>query len=550
MLREPWMRAALALVGVLTAEVAAQDGWRPADRPPVIRGVSRSVAGVALGRPVPTRQLDTPGTFPTAYRKASPLRDEQPSYGVQPIPTVPQPGAVIATSTRNAAAAEGEPEVEPEVGGFATDRNGLKRGGTLKSVAVIEAPPFLPNLPDRPMPLGNWKSTYPVDGPPPPLPEPFYEELGASGPRFYFGAEYLLWWTKGDKAPPLATAGPNDPNVVSPGALGDPGTLLLRDGELFGEMRSGARFTAGWFLDPCGEKAIEISGFFLGTRSTKFDANSAQYPVIARPFFALATGTLGTVTFPTESSELVSFPGRATGRIHINGSSALWGVEANWVCGACCGCDWRANWLAGPRFVSLSENLKITEEVNFLSTANPVDIAPFQPRDRFTVNDSFSTRNRFWGGQVGAEGRWLQGRWTVDGRAKLGLGLTEQEVTINGSQIRTRDGSTTTFTGGLLALSSNIGTHRRASFSFLPEVGMSVGYYATDWMRISFGYNLLYWSSVVRPGGQVDRNLNVFNIPNFDTGTLVNSGENRPTVPFKTTDYWAQGLTLGVELNF
>jgi len=138
----------------------------------------------------------------------------------------------------------------------------------------------------------------------------------------------------------------------------------------------------------------------------------------------------------------------------------------------------------------------------------------------------------------------------VDGRARLALGVTHQDVTIDGTQTFLSGVNPDPRPGGLLAVGSNIGTQRRTNFSVVPEVGINLGYYVTDWMRISAGYNFLWWTNVVRPGDQIDRNVNPFLVPNFSTAGLVNNGASQPTVPFRTTDFWAHGLTFGVELTF
>jgi hypothetical protein len=520
-----WIRATFALVGVLTATAAAQDEARP----PVIRGVSRSVTGAALGRPVPMRHLNPPGTFPTGYRGAR-LMPGESSGEVLTIPTVPPPGAVIATSTKNIPTTLEEPVVVEGDGSFASDRRPLR-------LVAKEAPAEKP---------GNWKSNLPSDQPNP-SPDVMTEQIYGPAPRLYFSAEYLLWLTKTDHAPPLVTTGTpvvGNPNFI-PGALGNADTVILQDGRLNQDTRSGGRFTAGYFLDDCAGKAVEVSGFFLASNSANFNASSAQFPVLTRPFINVINGQ--------EIVQQVAFPGVSAGSVSVRAPSQLWGLEANLICPACCGCDWRVNWLVGPRYLNLTEQLVISEDIQVLANstdANGVPDGRFLIGDRFRVTDAFATKNQFWGGQVGVEGRYLFGRWTVDGRMKVALGWTSQEVTVSGEQSLLRNGTLTNFTGGLLALPSNIGTYHKANFTVVPEVGMSVGYYATDWMRVSVGYNFLYWSSVVRPGQQVDRVVNPFLIPNFDTTGLVNNGVVRPVMPFKTTDYWAQGITFGVEFNF
>jgi hypothetical protein len=64
-------------------------------------------------------------------------------------------------------------------------------------------------------------------------------------------------------------------------------------------------------------------------------------------------------------------------------------------------------------------------------------------------------------------------------------------------------------------------------------------------LTTTFGYRLLYWSDVMRAGEQIDTSVNTSQIP---PGQLT--GETRPTVPFKTSEFWAQGLHFGLEYAF
>jgi hypothetical protein len=441
----------------------------------------------------------------------------------------------------------------PKLGSTLSSGNAQSSATPLAAAGPYSSPPVsVPPLATTSAPLpgvinaasftqGSWKRTFQNDGNLPPLtvveqPE-FMMEGSGTAPRFYGAAEYLLWWTKGDKAPPLVTTGAADAMVVSPGAIGNADTVVVQDGDLSRGPQSGLRLTAGWWLDDCAGKAIEVSGFFLGSRSAKFNASSAQFPVLSRPFFDVVAGG--------EEVELVSFPGAIAGNVSVNAPSELWGVEANLICPHWVSCNSRVNFLVGPRYLHLTEAINIVEDLQLLT-----DVNGFRAGDRVRVADSFRTRNQFWGGQVGVEGRWLTGRFTVDGRAKVALGVTNQEVTIDGSQTFLRGVNTDPRPGGLLAVASNIGTQRRTGFSVVPEVGVNLGYYVTDWMRLSVGYNVLYWTNVVRPGDQIDRNVNPFLVPNFSTTGLVNNGALQPTVPFRTTDFWAQGLTFGVEFTF
>ena len=85
----------------------------------------------------------------------------------------------------------------------------------------------------------------------------------------------------------------------------------------------------------------------------------------------------------------------------------------------------------------------------------------------------------------------------------------------------------------------------------VPETELNVGYQLTPHARAFVGYDLLYWSTVVRPGDQIDPVLDVTQIPNFALlhgQTPTNQG--RPLVPFKESGFWAQGMNIGIEFRY
>jgi hypothetical protein len=369
-----------------------------------------------------------------------------------------------------------------------------------------------------------------------PGPGPWDEALGASPfhKRMYLSAEYILWWVKGEQTPVLlTTSAPSDFGI-----LGNPTTRILFGGNSINEdARSGARFMAGWWLDCQYSEALEIGGFFLGPRSTDFTANSGQFPVLARPFF--------NVNINQQFSELVALPGVTTGSAIINAPSDFWGAEANLRHKLCCGCNWQVNALAGFRYIDLDESIKITEIIQGLPTAP----APFT-NQAITVFDRFATHNQFYGGQIGIDGRYAWGRWSIDGRAKLGLGENEQTLDIAGGQrFVGPDGVVSVSRGGLLALPSNIGHFTRSRFSLVPEFTLSLGYQFSPHVRGFIGYNYLLWTNVIRPGDQIDPLLNVQHIPNFPTNAPP-TNLNHPIVPFRQSDFWAQGLNFGLEFTW
>jgi hypothetical protein len=363
---------------------------------------------------------------------------------------------------------------------------------------------------------------------------------GHSPHRFWGQAEFLLWSVSNSHVPPLVTTS----SPTSLGVLGQPDTAVLFGGSVNHEDFSGGRFTVGWWCDPCERLGFEASYFFLGQRSIGYDAASTGTPLLARPFFDVNPAVNG------ENSELVANPAVAslpnliplTGAVHIRQSTELWGMEGNALWNCWRGCWGRLDFLSGFRYLQLKENLSITENLLVPFTSLAV------PGESLFVSDQFGTRNQFYGGQIGlrAEANWR--RWVVEFTSKVALGTTHQQVDINGATIITPfGGSPSAFTGGLLALPSNIGHFSRDHFSVVPEAGLNFGYNINDHWRVYTGYSFIYWNSVVRPGDQIDRVVNSSQLPGH-MGSFV--GPPRPAFGFRETDFWAHGVNFGLEFKY
>ena len=101
------------------------------------------------------------------------------------------------------------------------------------------------------------------------------------------------------------------------------------------------------------------------------------------------------------------------------------------------------------------------------------------------------------------------------------------------------------YTGGLLALPTNIGTYTRNQFTAIPSIEARVGYQLTCHWRAYAGYTAIFWGDVARAGDQIDLVVNPSQLP---PGTL--QGPARPAFAFHDSNFWAQGINVGLELRF
>jgi hypothetical protein len=364
---------------------------------------------------------------------------------------------------------------------------------------------------------------------------------------FWVSAEYLYWWTKGSNLPNLVTGGSATDAI--PGALGQPGTRVLFGGDEDSQGHSGARFNAGIWLNDSHTFGLEGSYFFLGSRSENFFTGASGAPgsaVITRPFLDVPP----TGAAPFQNSEIVAFPGVAGGTVSVQSTSRLQGAAPDVLCNLCCcgSCcsGYRVDLIGGFSWFELNESVNINEDI----TPNGGLGSGFPPGSRIAVNDQFSTQNDFYGPQIGIRGEWWRDRFFVNARSSLAIGDSHESVSITGSTVFTAPGSAPIVApGGLLALPSNIGNFSRDHFAVVPETGFNVGYQVTPHLRTYVGYTFMYWSSVVRPGDVIDGAVNPSQLPTIaGRGPLV--GPANPAFEFHDSNFWAQGLNLGVELRY
>ncbi len=382
---------------------------------------------------------------------------------------------------------------------------------------------------------------------------------GARG-RYYLRGEYLRWRFDGMDTPPLVVGG-----TIVDEELTDPETLF-GGSQLLHKHRSGGRVTFGAFLDPCGFWAVEGDYLTFGSTSDNFSIGGSANPDygIGRPFFAIPPGSDSEgKQLPIERIEDVVFT-------DIGGTVAV-GVNSQFVSGglrlvhnlcciemggpACCdniGCGGsvgrcggsgpcrrsgygtrRIDMSFGLRYADLQEQIAVHE-----------DLQQTGGGDHFILDDSFNTDNDFLGAELGFHWEWIHRRWKIDLLSKMAIGNTRHRVTIDGSTLI--NGTLQEPVGGLLAQSTNIGTYENDQLSVLPELGLRLSYKLAENLDFNIGYTFLYWSNIVRPGDQIDLDVN----PNLIAGGSVIpelGTPSRPRVLFEETDFWAQGLSFGLE---
>lgn len=368
---------------------------------------------------------------------------------------------------------------------------------------------------------------------------------GPCGPygRYWVDAAWIFWNTKGQNVPALVTSAPAGTPRATAGVLGQPTTsVLYGNGTYNNGFRSGLYLNAGMWFDECQTCGIEGNFFFLGQNGNSFTAScppgAASGPVLTRPFTNSVTGAGDT--------ELVCFSNVLSGSVTVDSKTNVIGGGVNFLKNVCCSPCGRFDLLLGYQYFNLRDEINIREDLTSLPGQTTVT-----PGTRFQVMDQFKTSNSFNGGNIGvATERRFGGRFYVGGRAGVAFGVNHETFDINGSTTITpgNGGSPQTYTGGLLAQQSNIGHYTQDKFAVMPWVGMKVGAQLSQNVRAYVGYDFVYLSNAARAGDQIDLRVNPNQIPPSTAGTA--GGAAVPAFQPRTTDFWMQGVRVGLEFRF
>ena len=360
--------------------------------------------------------------------------------------------------------------------------------------------------------------------------------------RIWVSAHYLLGYlSRPGLATPLVVTGSTAD--VHPGAIDSPNTRILygEDQYQFNPL-NGVRLDVGVNLND--RLYLEGSILYFGPQhsSALFVSDPAGNPFIARPFF---NATLG-----QERAFLTASPGIAAGSTNVQTRLQLFSIEGHARYQVNVTPYLSVDYLLGYRRMQLEEELEVTDtllpiggSITFLgqSVTAPNTVSDF---------DRFATFNQFDGINTGMRFRWQSGfHWfAMTGHGKLAVGQTRQTVEIEGVSGATTAAGPQSAAGGILALPSNMGTHKRTVFGIIPEGGASLVFLVAPGVRLHAGYTATYWNNVVRPGDQIDRRLNTAQVPT-DLNFAPGAG-GFPVFEFRDRAVWLQTLNFGVELYY
>lgn len=354
--------------------------------------------------------------------------------------------------------------------------------------------------------------------------------------RFWVSGDYAAYWISGSRPPALVTTSTAGTAQTSAGVLGQPATTTLFGGNVAnGDIRSGLRFGAGYWLGDDRILGIEAGFFMLESQSSFFSASSSTVPILARPFTDATTFS--------QQAVLVSFPGLSTGAIGAQVNSGnFYEAHLDLALKIYDGAGpLHLDALFGYRYFGFDEGLRVQQN---MAPTSPVFVAG----TTIQAEDDFGVNNQFHGLDLGLRPRFVWETLTLDLLAKVSVGDMYQEASVIGAQVITVPGAPVVQRpGGVLALGTNIGTYRSNTLAVVPEFGATIGWRITSNLQLRLGYSALMLNQVARVGDQVDTTVNPNRFPGLNP---PGGGINEPSFTFNRTNTWINGATLGLEISY
>jgi hypothetical protein len=349
--------------------------------------------------------------------------------------------------------------------------------------------------------------------------------------QYWISGEWLYWSFRNAPLPPVISTG--DPNYDEAGIPGGGNVRSLVPGSRDLGMFHGARLSFGGWLDQEGKLGVEVSAFLLERKGTLDRYQGSPSQPLSVPFLS-SDGVFGVYDF--------SYPNSATGALAIATGSQLLGAEANilhrWYTKGSVSVDG----LFGYRFASLAERFDLYGQTTAGGPLMPDSPAVF-------TTDSVRARNEFHGGQIGLRARLQRDMFAVTVFGKYGVGANIQTLNTWGSTTVNTAGGTQSAVGGVRVLPSNLGRFTNTDFSMIAETGIEIGVRVTNHVGLRVGYNLLFWSDVLRPANVVSPVLTQSQVP-LDPSYDPTVRGARPAVAFRSSDFLAHGLTAGIVLDW
>ncbi len=339
---------------------------------------------------------------------------------------------------------------------------------------------------------------------------------------WFASSEVILWWRQPQQLAPLVTTN------ADPGTPRNQAGVLPEALTLFGNSREGdsvsvgGRFTLGRWLDSASCQSLTARYWLTGTHGFRFSADSAQHPILGRPYFEVPPGS------GQQEALVIAYPGERTGNVRVRGNSEVHGADVSmrelWREGL----GGRIDFMYGYQFMRVSEDLAIGSLSQSLGGSDPLPIGTIQ-----SVQDSFRTTNEFHGGHFGFSGFYEEGCWTLDGLVKFAMGNVRRTAMLRGETLV----DNVAIDDGLLVRQSNAGQVRSSTFAWIPEFNLNLGYRWRPNVDFNFGYSVIGLTRAWQPWRLIDPGLR---------SDLVSATAIEPVRRTRSGTFWVQGINFGL----
>ncbi len=335
----------------------------------------------------------------------------------------------------------------------------------------------------------------------------------------WYDFDTLLFWSKGQQLPPLAI-----------GSRAGNSQLLL-GGSQPSIFDVGGQFKYGFTNDKARAFGFEASYLFFNARKQHDPIGrgiQSRWDTLARPTMDNDEGIAGRMTYGSPNM---------VGNLDAILSTRLraWEVLGLWNFAQ--GLRFRISGEAGYRYFNLSETVQLDQVT--ISTGS----APFP--QTLLVTDRFDTNTSFHGGQLGLRAQWDEGPFGLEFNGKIAMGASVQSAHLRGQSVSLPHlpwYAPSASDSGVLITPMNRNRTDRNALAWLPEAGMKLKYRSGERMLFTMGYRFIYLSAVVRASDQI--------LVGQPIPTGFRYADDRPHFPLIPSDYWLQGLTLGLELRY
>jgi hypothetical protein len=364
----------------------------------------------------------------------------------------------------------------------------------------------------------------------------------------WIDVDYALMRITGQHLPALVTSAPIGTPLAVAATLGDPDTTVTSGEEEVGkEWRSGIQVRGGVWLDPWQQLAITGDYFNVGEDRYRFTDALSSGRIIARPFYDFEANEPG--------RDFANVPGQLFGSARVRVDDEFEGAGASlqhclFQAVDCCDSDRtvRLDVLAGYRFYRYWSGLDA--EHTFVATPGENMFPDISPGDSGLVEDHFDAFNEFHGGELALDLRLKQGRWWIEGLARVALGANRRSIDVDGLTSTAAGGVLqSVLSGGMLTSEvTNFGRRADTDTAVIPELRVGIGCQLMPRVSVRMGYEVVVWDNVLQAASHLPPNLvsDPRNLP-----PIVAGGSEHPEFPgLQESTLVAHGFDIGLEFAY